>query len=172
MLSFVTRSVEKTIMGLGVFGGILTFFIMIMVLADVIGRALFNAPVAGSTEVSVLLMIGLIFMGMPAAQQQGYHFRIDFLTSALRGAPLRVLKLFNFAVCIALTGLLTYLSGRLALRSIASGEVSYGTVAFPIWPSRALISLGLGFLTVQFAIHLVQALRGIEPVASDKTGAH
>lgn len=175
MLGRLTRLIERTILALGVIGGILTFFIMILVLADVTGRAAFNSPVAGSTEAAVLLMIGLIFLGMPAAQQRGQNFRIAFLHDLLSGRALVALKVFNGLACTALTATLTYFTTKIAIGSIAAGEVSYGIVSFPVWPSRALIAFGLACLTLQFLIDTIRALTGSAPdvvASSDNMQVH
>ncbi len=157
----------------GVASGILTGFIMISVTADMIGRAVFNTPLAGGIEISVLFMIGLIFLGMPSAQKQGLHFKIEFLVNSLRGVPLLMLQVVNYLFCIFVAGTLAYFSGKLAIRSFHSGEASYGTIAFPVWPSRILISVGLTFLALQFVRDLAALLRGkgrSSPDTSSKGG--
>ena len=46
------------------------------------------------------------------------------------------------------------------------GEESYGTIAFPVWPSRLLIAFGLTMLALQLVAGLLETLAGRDEEAT------
>jgi len=58
--------------------------IMLLMLVDVAGRYLFNAPVPGAGEVIELLMGITVFAALPLVTARGEHVRLDYLERALQ----------------------------------------------------------------------------------------
>ena len=63
--------------------GTLLMALMGLTVADVIGRYLLNSPVEGSSEVSELLLVSLVFLGLPAVCLDGGHVTVDLVTKSL-----------------------------------------------------------------------------------------
>ncbi|MDA4848571.1 TRAP transporter small permease [Hoeflea poritis] len=59
---------------------------------DVVGRYVFNAPLSGASELTEFLLLGIIFIGLPAITLDDDHIAIDLLTSQLAQRPRTVLK--------------------------------------------------------------------------------
>jgi len=59
---------------------------------DVVGRYVFNAPLSGASELTEFLLLGIIFIGLPAITLDDDHVAIDLLTSQLARKPRAVLK--------------------------------------------------------------------------------
>ncbi|MCB1810118.1 MAG: TRAP transporter small permease, partial [Candidatus Competibacteraceae bacterium] len=64
---------------LALLGAILLFALMVLTCIDVMGRYLFNAPLQGATELTRLLMAGIIFAALPAVCLREDHVTVDLL---------------------------------------------------------------------------------------------
>ena len=54
-----------------------------MTTADVIGRYIFNWPLRGAFEITELLLLTLIFAGLPLASRADEHVTLDFIDMVL-----------------------------------------------------------------------------------------
>lgn len=158
----LARAFDWLTHGLGILSGFITLAVMVVVVLDVGGRSLFNAPIGGANEFSELLLVGMIFLGLAAAQQQRQHFAIEIATLRLPTGAQRWVRLFGWLVSLGIVGLLAWVSGKQAWTSWLRGESSYGTIAFPIWPARMVIAFGLALLALQLAIDSLRILFGRE----------
>ena len=159
-MRFIARGFDWFTAQLGALSGFATLAIMVVVVLDVAGRALFNSPLPGGNEFSELLLVGMIFLGLAAAQQQRQHFAIEIAVQHLPPRVRRWVEIAGWLVSLALVGLLGWLSAQQAWASMLKSEASYGTISFPIWPARMVLAFGLGLLAAQFAVDIVRRVRG------------
>jgi TRAP-type transport system small permease protein len=68
---------------LGAAAAILLFGLMALTTADVIGRYVFNWPLRGAFEITELLLLTLIFAGLPLASRADEHVTLDFVDGTL-----------------------------------------------------------------------------------------
>ncbi len=68
---------------LGAAAAVLLFGLMALTTADVIGRYFFNRPLRGAFEITELLLLTLIFAGLPLASRAGEHVTLDFVDMLL-----------------------------------------------------------------------------------------
>jgi TRAP-type C4-dicarboxylate transport system permease small subunit len=61
----------------------LLFGLMALTTADVIGRYIFNWPLRGAFEITELLLLALIFAGLPLASRSDEHVTLDFIDMTL-----------------------------------------------------------------------------------------
>lgn len=70
-------------MALSVVCGVLLLAMMALTVVDVIGRYFLNSPLIGATELTELLLISVIFIGLPAVCLDDEHVTVDLLTSLM-----------------------------------------------------------------------------------------
>src|SRR3546814_10605618 len=141
---------ERLMLSLLVLSVFATLLIILIVVADVTGRFLFNAPFHCGVVCRELLMVALVFFGLAAAQQQRQNFSIELL---VRHFPRRVqcaFELFGYVTCLLIVVILAWPSSKQALVSFERGEAGFGIVSFPLWPARTLLAIGLWLLALQF----------------------
>ncbi|MFL6799753.1 MAG: TRAP transporter small permease [Xanthobacteraceae bacterium] len=68
---------------LGAAAAVLLFGLMALTTVDVIGRYIFNSPLRGAFEITELLLLSLIFAGLPLASRADEHVTLDFIDMAL-----------------------------------------------------------------------------------------
>jgi TRAP-type C4-dicarboxylate transport system permease small subunit len=64
---------------LGAAAAILLFVLMAVTTVDVIGRYIFNWPLRGGFELTELLLLTLIFAGLPLVSRADEHVTLDFI---------------------------------------------------------------------------------------------
>jgi TRAP-type C4-dicarboxylate transport system permease small subunit len=76
---------------LGVAASAILFAMMVLTFVDVVARYVFNRPVRGAFEVTELLLVVLIFAGLPLVSYADEHVTMDFVDRVLRpGARARL----------------------------------------------------------------------------------
>ena len=142
----------------GLMAALALFAIMLLTLMDVSGRKLLSASVPGSLELTELLMVAVIFAGLPLVSLQGEHVVFDALDSRLPPAWLRVQRAVVDALCAGL------LAGLAGLMWVKGGQMaSYGDITaqlkLPIGPFVYAMALLCGLTA---AVHAALMLRPAE----------
>jgi TRAP-type C4-dicarboxylate transport system permease small subunit len=91
---------------LGAAAALLLFSLMMLTTVDVVSRYIFNWPLRGGFEVTELLLLTLIFAGLPLASRGGEHVTLDFIDRALPPTGRRLLRqLVDFVCGVIILGL-------------------------------------------------------------------
>jgi TRAP-type C4-dicarboxylate transport system permease small subunit len=101
-----TRRAEAV---LGVAASAILFLMMSLTVVDVVARYLFSRPLRGAFEVTELLLLVLIFAGLPLASYGDEHAVMDFVDRVLGPGPQRALKRAAQGACAAILLLLAWL---------------------------------------------------------------
>ena len=127
------------------------FAIMLLTLFDVSGRKLIDTSVPGSLELTELLMVLVIFAGLPLVSLQGEHVVFDSLDALIAKPLRRVQQAAVNLLCAAALG------GIAGLVWVKAGQMAeYGDVTaqlrLPLGPFVYLMSLLCGLTA---AVHLL-----------------
>lgn len=144
---------------LGALAGAATVLLMLSVVPDLIARSFFGVAIYGMAETSILLLVFVVFLALPAAQVRREHFQVTVLDSVLPPPWLRRVQIMRHLASAAVTGLFAWYATTGAWDSTLRLEQSYAVIAFPVWPGRIAAALGLTLLCVQFLIDAWQAMR-------------
>ena len=139
----------------GALAALALFAIMALTLVDVAGRKLFSASVPGSLELTELLMVAVIFAGLPLVSLAGEHVVFDTLDSRLPAAVRRVQRalvdLLSAAALAGLAGLMWVKAGQLA---------SYGDITaqlkLPVGPFVYAMAALCALTAAVHALHLLR----------------
>jgi TRAP-type C4-dicarboxylate transport system permease small subunit len=94
---------------LGVAASAILFAMMVLTFVDVVARYGFNRPVRGAFEVTELMLVVLIFAGLPLVSYADEHATMDFIDRLLRAKGLRAVRAAVDVACAAMLFLLTWL---------------------------------------------------------------
>ena len=84
---------------LGIAASALLACLMLVTFVDVVARYVFNRPIRGAFEVTELLLLVLIFAGLPLVSHADEHVTMDFIDRWLSARGRRVLaRLIDLAV--------------------------------------------------------------------------
>ena len=148
--------------------GVLIIAIMIAVVIDAVLRGILGIAIWGVLEVGVLLLLALIYLGLPATQANRENFRVSIFAERFPPWVDRIVTWLLLAVQIGVLGVLCWTSWRSSIYSFNRDEVSFGMVQIPLWPSRAMVSIGLSLLIIQSLMAALEyALIGRHPYKVD-----
>jgi TRAP-type C4-dicarboxylate transport system permease small subunit len=109
---------------LGVIAAAILFAMMALTVVDVVARYVFSRPLRGAFEITELMLLVLIFAGLPLVSFTDEHAVMDFIDRLLgpraQGWLKRVVQLVNAAFML----LLTWLMWRKADRIWAYGDTT------------------------------------------------
>ena len=86
---------------LGFAASVILFVLMIVTFVDVIGRYLFNSPLRGAFEGTELMLLVLIFAGLPLVSHADEHVTMDFIDHFLPAGGRAVAIALAQGVCAA-----------------------------------------------------------------------
>ena len=95
---------------LGVAASTILFAMMGLTFVDVVARYVFNRPLRGAFEVTELLLLVLIFAGLPLVSFAEEHAVMDFVDRVLPGSARRRLQRGVHVASAAFMGLLAWLT--------------------------------------------------------------
>ena len=135
---------------LGVIAGAVLFAMMMLTAVDVVGRYVFNRPVAGAFEVTEMMLAALIYCGLPLVSQRRDHIVIDTFDYLMSRGVKRGLDMAAEVLCSAtLFGLAWLVFGR-AGRVASYGDTT-NVLKLPLAPVAYLMAT---MLLVGAIIHL------------------
>ncbi len=134
------------------------FSIMLVTTVDVVGRKFFAASLPGALELTELLMVAVIFAGLPLVSLQNEHVVFDTLDHRLPPGLLRLQRAVIDVLCAAA------LAGLAWLLWVKAGQMaSYGDTTaqlkLPVWPFVGAMAVLCGLTAAVHAAHAVSPAR-------------
>ena len=103
---------------LGIAASAILFCMMTLTFVDVVLRYVFNRPLRGGFEVTELMLLALIFAGLPLVTHAGEHVTMDlidrWLDARARNALTRLMEAVSAALMFALTWFMWIKATRIA----------------------------------------------------------
>ena len=133
MKTLVERWEERADAVLGVAAAGILFALMLLSFVDVVMRYLFNRPIRGGVEVAEMMLLVLIFAGLPLVSHADEHVSMDFIDRMLPPRAAELLARAVHAVCAAVMFFLTWQVWLKAGKVAAYGDVT-DVVRIPVAP--------------------------------------
>ena len=131
------------------------FFIMMLTTIDAVGRYVFRLPIKGAYEIiQDYLMVIAVFFGICYAFRGGGFISVDFLVDRMPRKIKIALSYFSQIFCILLSMMFVWATIKRCLRAIDLAENTPQLWDLPLWPSYAVIPVGLFFATLVMIVHL------------------
>jgi len=93
---------------LGIAASAILMCMMLLTFVDVVARYLFNFPLRGGFEVTELMLLVLIFAGLPLVSHADEHVTMDFIDRMLPPPAVKVVVRAAHALCAAVMFFLTW----------------------------------------------------------------
>lgn len=142
--------------------GVAALFIMMLItMADVVGRYLFNAPILGVFELTEFLVLILVFSFIAYAQAENAHVSVDFLVIRFPARFRTVIELFNRTCCLLMMALVAFMSFEKAMEMREIGETSLN-LTIPNYPFALFLVLGCLVACIEYIRNLIRLVIDIE----------
>jgi TRAP-type C4-dicarboxylate transport system permease small subunit len=152
------RFFQKTNQILSGFCGWLLIGMMLLLVADVIGRGV-GRPIQGMAEFSVFVMMIVIYLGLARCEQYREHVGLELFVNALPHRAKKIAIIITHLIAICTVGLLLYAVFQNAVSSYQTHESIHGTTELHIWPVKFFMVAGLFFFLVQTIINLIETIQ-------------
>jgi TRAP-type C4-dicarboxylate transport system permease small subunit len=129
--------------------------LFLFVVAEVVGRYVFNHPIPGHTEGSILLLFVIAFGALAHVQRRDSHISMDLLFRRLPARVQDICQVVTTGVATLVFVLLTYKWGATSYECWRMGYTRWGLIEFPIWPIRLAATIGLGVLSTLLGVQTV-----------------
>ena len=138
--------------------GVLVLMVIITV-ADVIGRKLFNMPVKGAYELGEMLLVVVVFLNLPNTEMQDGNVTIDILFMRFGQKAKKIIESLMYVLFLVISILFTWQVFVLASDE-ASGGFTSTTLNIPTSPVIFIGAFGCGILTLVVFARLIILMCG------------
>ncbi len=175
-LSRADRAFHRVETALALAAGTTIFLLMLLSVAQILGRKLLNMPVPGFIDWVEQAMAVFAFLGVAYTQRLGGHIRMDILVGQLKGRALWLAEFVSTLLMLALTLALTVGAWRHFLRAFDFGSPLWSRdssidIALPLWPAKLLVPVALGLLAVRLMLQLWAYARAFRENPEHPVGA-
>jgi len=138
--------------------GLVVFTLMLLAVAQIIGRKVFNLPIPGFIDWVEQFMVVFAFLGVAYCQRLGGHIRMDILIGRIRGRPLWLAEVVGVLLMMVAVAALVYGSFLHFERALNIGDSTID-IALPTWPAKLMVPIALGLLWLRLLVQLIGYVR-------------
>ncbi len=131
---------------------------MVLLIADIITRSI-NKPLQGMAELSVFVMMIVIYFGLARCEQHREHVGLELVVNALPARLKKAVGVITHLLAVFTVGLLFFAVSQNALVSFQKNESIGGTTELHLWPVKFLMVVGLFFFLIQTIANLAEAIK-------------
>lgn len=157
-LAAVDRRLGRVEEAFDLVAAIFIFALMLLGIAQVLGRQLFNAPVPGYIDFVEISMAAFAFLGVAYCQRLGGHVRMDMVVKAVPGRAQWVLEIFGTLVGLGVVAVLVWYGYTHFLRAWELGDSTIDA-ELPIWPSKLAVPVAFALLWLRLLVQLAGYVR-------------
>jgi len=169
VLITLEKWMDRIIDAVGYVTGVLLIVMILNVAYDVMMRYVFHNSSIGMQEVEWHLFAVIILYGTGYALRHNAHVRVDFVYDRLSERKKAWINIFGTVFfLLPLTALIIYGSYAFVMDAYTTNEISEDPGGLPYrWLIKAQIPAAFVFLVfaaINYIIHHVNVLRGMEPI--------
>lgn len=154
--------VERKLMPLedlaNLFAAFAILLLMLLGVAQIGLRTIFNAPISGYIDMVELSMASMAFMGAAYTQRLGAHIRMELLIGKVQGRKLWAMEIFGTLVALGIIGILVWFSAHHFWRAYTLGDTTMDA-ELPVWPSKLLVPIAFTLWFMRLFIQLMGSVR-------------
>jgi len=129
------------------------FVLTFIILADIVGRNLFNYPVPGVREIVANSIVMIVFLQAGYAIRSRSMLRADFLVRCLPRGVQRGLLALGYLAGAFFFALIILGGWDMAAHSWTAGEYEgEGALRVPSWPTRFMILIGSALACINYLL--------------------
>jgi len=134
------------------------FLMMLLTVADVFLRAVFNRPIIGATEITEQMMVAVAFLGFGWCALQDRQIRVDLFVARYRPGTRRRVDIGVILVSMVLVGVICWRTLLMTLRVHQLG-ITCAFIGIPKYPFYAVAAFGWAVLLLAMACLLIKSIK-------------
>ena len=162
--------IDRLVRWLALFcGGLILFALMVVTITDVVFRYALNAPIFGSQDVSVILLVLVVAFSIAYGGRTGAHVSVEVFTRLFNPLIDRIASVFVRVIGAVVMILATW---QLYLAGAVATDLAEGTqlLAIPFEPFYYALCVGIGLYAAVLVMEAVLlAATGRVPVLQDES---
>ncbi|GAA6167484.1 TRAP transporter small permease subunit [Sessilibacter corallicola] len=143
---------------LNLIGGLAIFLIVLLAVANILGRKLFDTPVNGYIDWMEQFMAFFAFLGISYCQRFGGHIRMDIVVGKLSRRWLWLTEAFSCLLMFGISLILVFGAYSHFERAYVNGDSSFD-IGLPTWPSKLVVPVMLAILCLRLLLNIWGYLR-------------
>jgi len=143
--------------------------LMLLAVAQVIGRSAFNWPVPGFIDITEQAMAVFAFMGIAYCQRVGGHIRMELFLGKLSGRAMWIAEVIGILGIWIVVAALIYGSWFHFERAWTIGDSTID-IRLPTWPSKLVVPVALSLLLARLTLQLYGYWRLVCDPAAEPVG--
>lgn len=152
-MKWAEKMVARIIELSGILGALFLAGMMLLVVADVLLRFLFDLPIHGSTEIIVVVMVCVVFLGLGLTALRGEHINVDLFSGKLSKRSRIVLDCINY-VAVFVYGVLIVTQSFSQALFLQKLNIKSQTIGIPQYPFVLVVTFGTILLLLAVLILL------------------
>jgi TRAP-type C4-dicarboxylate transport system permease small subunit len=153
---------DKFVSLLSFIGAIWIVLIMLIIVADVIGRAFFNQPLTGTAEIVRNSIVGITFLQLAHVLKNDRHIRTTIIMDRLPFKGKMVINTFASFLGAVLFVIIVLKSWDPTWEALRTGEYEgEGALEVPTFPAHFLVLFGSAVMALQFVVIFFTSFRNI-----------
>lgn len=170
MLDSLNRAFDGTNRVLGYVSAAFVAVMAVTVLYDVFARLIFHAPTIWVIDVNEYLLVYLTFVPAAWILMNDHHVKVEILTSRLKPAPQRRLRVATDVMGLIYCVVLAWQSWMVAWHAFENGYRFSTALNLPKFPVLVIIPIGAAWLGLAFVVRILAASRADPATAPGKGG--
>jgi len=129
------------------------FGLAFLIMADIVGRAVFSKPIYGTAEMVAASIVIVVFLQAGYAIRSRSMLRADFLVVLLPDKAQRVLLAIGYLLGAAFFLMIITGGWEESVKSFVEGEYEgEGALRVPSWPARWTVLIGSGLAMINYLV--------------------
>jgi len=130
------------------------FGLMLLGVAQVLGRQLFKAPITGYIDFVEISIATFAFLGIAYCQRVGGHVRMELFLKMAKGRLHFAMEIAGTLAAMFIIGVLIWYGFEHFLRAYQLGDSTIDA-ELPVWPSKLLVPVSFALLWLRLLLQLV-----------------
>ena len=154
-----TEAVIHTVSNwLNIAGACVLSILMFLTVVDVSLRYFFNHPLRGVFELTELMMVAIVVLGLGYTAATRGHISVDIIVDRFKGRSRQAVDFINLVLGIVIFSLIVWQSALYAFSSLQTGEHS-DILKVPAFYFKILVPIGSTMLVLELLIQIFKLFK-------------
>ncbi|MEW5912392.1 MAG: TRAP transporter small permease subunit [Thermodesulfobacteriota bacterium] len=134
----------------------LTLVMMALLLREIVGRYLLNAPTGWVGETNQYLLCAFSMLGGAYCISTDSHIRVDIFWRKFGARTQAAVELAAFGFSLAFLGVIFWMGVGESWEAFIEDKRSMSIFALPLWPSLLAVALGTFLMLLQLTVRMIR----------------